>query len=335
MLIRLRRFLDSAIGLGLLAFCLTSSLGAQSQSRPYPVSLQVLAPSLGDKKVPAVPTVTLGGWPVVLKMSADKEIGIATIDASGFPGNGGFPRSGDRGFIVFEERDGCYSWESGEVACGEADTYLEFTPGSCSGGQPPGAVPSLMLLADADSREGVNLADQFTTVGYELNDTNRQTNVVASLVVPNWFLRPQPVLDLCLGALPTPEGPCQGGAGGLNSSGVLVGLNQLVADFNQSNITTFRAFVVSGSAPGSLNDVNGDGVIEAKDAELSGFRILSREVVFRVRTSYQFADIVRGDAALGDLDGNGITNCLRCLCDSGDPSTDCQGGGGSLTPVPR
>lgn len=326
MLIRLRRFLGSAIGLGLLALCVPGPLGAQSQTRPYPVSLQVLAPSSGGNRIP---TVTLSGWPIVLKMSANKEIGIGTQE-----GASAFPVSGDPGFIVFEERDGCYSWLGG---CPVDDTYLAFTPGSCSGGQLPGAVPSLVLLADADSRGGANLADQFTTAGYELNDTNHQTNVVASLVVPNWFLRPQPVLDLCMGALRTPEGPCQGGAGGLNSSGVLVGLDQLVADFNQSNITTFRAFVVSGSAPGSFNDVNGDGVIGAKDAELSGFRVLSREVVFQVRTFYQFADIVRNDAALGDLDGNGLSSCLICIDPCNDPSSppDCNGGGGGLTPVPR
>jgi hypothetical protein len=321
MLIRLRRFAGSASAIGLLALCIPSPLGAQSTTRPYSVSLQVLAPSSGGNKIP---TVTLSGWPIILKMSGIKEIGIGTQVASS-----DFPVSSVQSFLVFEEPDECHSWLF-EDLCTVNETYLEFRPGSCSGGQIPGAVPSLVLLADSS---GTNLADQFTVVGYELDDTNHQTSVVASLVTPSWFLRPPPPIDLCVGALLTPEGPCEGGALGLNSAGGLVRLDVLVDTFNQSSTTTFRAFVVSGRAPQSLNDANGDGVIDSKDADLVGYRVISREVVFRVRTLLQIEDLLNAPV-LDDLDGNGLATCALCAtCLPG--GVDCQGGGGGLKPVPR
>jgi hypothetical protein len=329
MLIRLRRFLGSAIGLGLLALCVPDPLGAESQTKSYPVSLQVLAPSSGGNRIP---TVTLSGWPIVLKMSTNKEIGIGTQD-----GAGDFPISGDQGFVVFEEPDDCHSWLS--PGCSVNETYFSFTApiecpqrdpaGGCLGNNVPGAVPSLVLLADAVG--GANLAGAFDAVGYELDDTNHQTNVVASLVVPNWFLRTSPLIDRCVGALITPEGPCVDLAiGTIDGSGSL-GLGQIVDVLNQNNVTTLRAFVVSGTAPGFLADLDGDAVTGAKDAELAGFRVISREVVFRVRTLYQLADLRY--SFFGDLDGNGLGTCEFCglFC----PTRDCAGGGGGLTPVPR
>lgn len=305
----------------------TTPLVAQAQTKSYPVSLELLAPTSGGNRIP---TVTNGGWPIVLKMSANREIGIGTQDIfgdfpiSGEPGD--FPISGDQGFVVFEEPDFCHSWV--EPACPVNETYMSFNPGSCSGSQLPGAVPSLVLLAD--SRGGTNLANQFTVVGYELDDTSNQTNVVASLVIPSWFLGPPPDIDLCVGALLTPEGPCEDGARGVNSSG-LVGLDQLVPDLNANNIATLRAFVVSATAPGFLSDLDGDAVTGAKDAELAGFRVISRELVFRVRTLYQVEDF-RALPFVLDIDGNGLATCRFCsLC----PGLGCAGGGGRLTPVPR
>jgi hypothetical protein len=321
MLIRVRRFLGSAIGLGILALCVPGPLGAQSQTGPYPVKLELLAPSSGGNRIP---TVTLSGWPIVLKMSAVKELGIGTqVGASAFP------VSGDQSFVVFEEPDDCHSWLFDPPICTVNETYLEFNPGSCSGGQLPGAVASLVLLADSS---GTNLAGQFTVVGYELDDTSRQTSVLAALVMPSWLLRPPPPIDLCVGALLTPEGPCEGGALGLNSTGVLVRLDRLLDAFNQNNVTTLRAFVVSGRAPQSLNDADGDGVIGANDAELAGFRVISREVAFRVRTLFQIENFLNAPV-LVDLDGNGLVTCG--FCSSCLPDADCQGGGGGLTPVPR
>jgi hypothetical protein len=117
--------------------------------------------------------------------------------------------------------------------------------------------------------------------------------------------------------------------GGLGRLGTeTLSVPALVELLNSNNVATLRAFVVSGNlillrTPIVIRDLDLDGVIGAKDAELAGFNLLSREVVFQVRTLHQFGEF--DYAPRSDLDGNGATDC-RC---GGGP------GGGSLTPVPR
>jgi hypothetical protein len=90
---------------------------------------------------------------------------------------------------------------------------------------------------------------------------------------------------------------------------------------------------VNRIAPQVLLDLNEDRVIDARDAELAGFRLLSREVTFRVRALYQKGRL--RTAPLVDLDGNGSGDCDgRCQpCDL--LPEECGAGGGALTPVPR
>jgi hypothetical protein len=304
-------------GLLLAAVMMPALLTAQAQSRSHPVSLELLAPSTDGNKIP---TVTWGGWPLVLRMLANKEIGI------GRPGPFDFPvvctedpLPDPLSHIVFDEPDDCHSWEN---SCPVNETYLTFSPGAanleCDAG-----VASLVLLADVGAgKGGFNLAYRFKTVGYELDDVSHRTSVVASMVVGNGLVTPAVVTDLCVG--PPPENPelCSfGGILGQIGGETLPG-DALLGLLNRNNVTTLRAFVVNRAAPSQLSDLDADGLIGARDAELGGFRLLSREVVFRIRTLHEEAEFFFTPHA--DLDGNGGVEC-----------GDCAPGGGGLTPVPR
>jgi len=306
----------------------TTPLDAQAQTRSFPVSLELLAPTSGGNKIP---TVTWGGWPLVLRMSANQEIGIGRADnpaPAAFPVSTAFPVYGETGSIVFEEPEGCLVPGTGDLSF----SCLWFTPGTqlCPrefAGLPPcsaGSVPSLVLLSDAGPGQGgINLASYVTNVGYELDDTSHRTNVVASLTAPNGFVSPSvTAVDLCVGAIE--NGICFNGFIGRLGTQTL-SLGALVELLNSNNVATLRAFVVNlvnRTAPTELTDLNGDGVIDAKDAELAGFKLLSREVVFQVRTLHQIGELFY--APHSDLDGNGESECLGC-----------SPGGGGLTPVPR
>lgn len=293
----------------------TTPLVAQAQTKSYPVSLELLAPTSSGNKIP---TVTLGGWPIVLRMSANQELGIGrqfSITTTKFPVHG------ETGFIAFEEPGeacpSCLWFTPGTQHCG-----LEFA------GFPPcsaGSMPSLVLLSDAGPGQGgINLASYVTTVGYELDDTSHRTNVVASLTAPNGFVSPSVTVDYCIA--PPSVFAYRGRLGTQTLS-----FPALVELLNSDNVATLRAFVVSrsdadifGRTPIVIRDLDGDGVIGAKDAELAGFNLLSREVVFHVRTLHQTGELFYSPRA--DLDGNGVSQCIE----PGPGS-----GGGRLTPVPR
>lgn len=348
-----RCFRHSTVGAFLLLLCLgATSRPAVAQS--FPVTLELLAPSSGGNRVP---TVTWGGWPIILKMTANREIGIGWTDPFEFPVNSVGVTQGFSA-VVFEEPDEFHSWsDEGEPN----ETYLDFRPGgaisTCS--EDPAesiGVRSLVLLADAGAGHGgVNLAIYFNNIGYELNDAARKTAVVASMVVPNGLVTPPLTTDLCVSTSQTLA----------ELGGQVLSFDALLAALNVDNIATLRAFVVNQTAPEHLSDLNADGVISARDAELAGFTLLSREVVFRVRTLHQMAEFEF--APHDDLDGNGTAGrcpppppseegpCAGIVCDDNDICTTdtcdpdlvlcvhtpdpnapgCAPGGGGLTPVPR
>lgn len=273
--------------------------------------------------------MTLGGWPIVLKMTANREIGIGTSLESGTD----FPISDDEAFIAFEEPDDCHSWLDEESGCPVNETYMAFAPGVHFGDSVSGTVASLALLSDAGiGAEGLNLARGFNLAGYELDDTSHHTNVVASLVAPNGFVTQTAVIDRCVGAELQPGGPCEGSLLARVGTGPIVDIHQIHDLLDQNNVATLRAFVVNGRAPSSFSDLNGDGVIGARDAELAGIQLLSREVVFRVRTLHQTGAL--STLPLADLDGNGIASCVNCEICFIFPG-ECAPGGGGLKPVPR
>jgi hypothetical protein len=264
-------------------------------------------------------------------MTANREIGIGWTDPFEFPVEsiGLEARGSELGFsaIVFEDPDGCHSWVD---QCDVIDeTYLTFRPKAgvgCSAEAESAGVAGLVLLTDSGEGEsGINLASNFNNVGYELSDVGKKTNVVASMVVTNGMVTPTITTDMC----------------GEDSQALLTALNA-------NNIATMRAFVVSRTAPAQLSDLNADGVISGRDAELSGFTLLSREVVFRVRTLHQIAEF---EVLCPAPPPPPPTLCNGFICEDNDLCTDntcdpvigcvftdngsCAPGGGGLTPVPR
>jgi len=91
-------------------------------------------------------------------------------------------------------------------------------------------------------------------------------------------------------------------------------------DLLESSVFELRAFVVAGQAPNSLEDENGDGVVNSADAELAGYTLLSNE------DSIEFLQLSEllcwgggGNAVLFDLDGNGeILVPIVCPAGPGD-----------------
>jgi hypothetical protein len=307
----------------------TMPVAAQAQTKSYPVSLELLAPTSSGNKIP---TVTWGGWPLVLRMSANEEIGIQTYFRAADPLRyTEFPVYGETGLIVLEEptsSEGRGFWFTPGTQVCPLD-FLRVT------GCRAGSVWSLVLLSDVGPGQGgINLAKYVTNVGYELDDTGHRTNVVASLMAPNGFVSPSvTAVDYCVGT-PSAGSACFNPFGMLGTQ--TLSFPALVELLNTNNVATLRAFVVSlrhsqlfglnPPGPTVIRDLDGDGVIGAKDAELTGYELLSREVVFQVRTLHQEGELFY--APRSDLDGNGQSDC-------GSREVECGPGGGRLTPVPR
>jgi hypothetical protein len=203
------------------------------------------------------------------------------------------------------------------------------------------ALPGLVVLSDAgvglvlDANfnfpsgplQARNLAGFLNLVAYELDDVSKQTNILATMNVPGGLFNPLVLADTCVG-IPSSDPPtpnqCQGIPivrvdGGPSVSRCL--FCQDFADFLNQKIITVRIFVVNGTAPDILSDLDGDGKITAKDAALAGLQLLSGEEVVRFKIFHQ----EELPALFFDFDGNG------------DPSGPIvlPAGGGGLTPPPR
>jgi hypothetical protein len=89
-----------------------------------------------------------------------------------------------------------------------------------------------------------------------------------------------------------------------------------------SRVITIRVFVVNGSAPATLTDANGDGIVSAKDAETLGYKLLSDEEVVQVKVFNQ--ELFPFDV-FADFDGNGRA----------EGNLVAPAGPGGITPVPR
>jgi hypothetical protein len=182
--------------------------------------------------------------------------------------------------------------------------------------------PSLVLDQNFDFPAGPkqtrNSAGFLTSVAWELNDSTKHSNVVAHMNVPDRLFQPVVQFDSCVGAPPTvPNGPC----GSPNLFRVDGGPE--TADISQlpNRVTTIRIFVVNGTAPSILSDLDGNGVVDSKDAVLAGYTLISKETTVRLRTFSQ--DEVPG--FLVDLgDDNGLV-----------PPPPLPAGGGKITQVPR
>ena len=180
------------------------------------------------------------------------------------------------------------------------------------------------LLRDGQGhRQARNLGGFVNAVGYELNNALKLTSVVAHMTVPGFLFDPIVVEDRCVGIPFFPEpagGPDPNACKGAPIFRIDGG-PETTTPPDPNRVITFRLFVVNRAAPDVLADVNGDGIVDSKDAVAAGYALLSNEVKVQVK--------LRNQAELPfffyDFDGNG------------DPSGPIvlPAGGGGITPVPR
>lgn len=153
-----------------------------------------------------------------------------------------------------------------------------------------------------------NLAGFLNYVQYELRNTLGYTGVTAGLLVPEGLFRPLLLFDGCVGVA------CADGAryrvdGGPVQSLPLANANAGLAALRnavESPVFEIRAFLVSGTAPDRLSDLNGDDRVNAADARAAGYLVLSNEVVVRYRLHYGRVFFVSDrNVVFRDLDSNG------------------------------
>jgi hypothetical protein len=178
----------------------------------------------------------------------------------------------------------------------------------------PGVVLDQNFNFPAGPRQLRNLAGFLTSVAWEMNDSVKHSDVVLHMNVPNGLFKPVVQLDTCVGIVS--NGVCPGGQLFRVDGGPLATSITNLGD----KVTTLRIFVVNGTAPSVLSDLDGNGVVDSKDAVLAGYSLISREATLRFRTFNQ-------DEILGfivDLDGNHAA-----------PAPPLPAGGGQVSPIPR
>ncbi len=174
-----------------------------------------------------------------------------------------------------------------------------------------------------------NLAGLVSSVSYELSDWTRRTTITAHFNVPRGALAPFVKIDNCVGDVATcVDNPSLWRIDGGPQETTAVGEanKELYPALFESLSYEMRFFVVSGTAPGTLADENGDGKVNSLDAEAAGYTVLSREAKIKVKQLY-------GDPCFGtvdgimyaDFDGNGSAILPQ----------ECPSGSGSVRPIPR
>ena len=366
----------------LLTLHLTACRTLQPQSVGHEIDIHFVNGGSGETLIEPA-----SGWPLTLSLTANEEkiAGIWTHSA------GEYPKIGTTGALVFEDPDGCPSWEESywqrsvtadeppdsypdclappAVPWPEDETAVEFTlwldrpqPG-CSGrpqiksfdandrtnealvgigpcaGPCIGAtarscgyghnsnLPGLVVLADAGPsvftsedfnrplpRKARNLAGLFQSVAYELKDLRGKTSIRAHMNVPEQLFSPvlmvdESVDDRCNGTLARIDG------------GPVECLSDVGISDVGTEMVTIRAFVVNGQVPPAvagnrwldeLEDANGDGVVDIKDAEQAGWRLLSGQAILKIT---QLGMVL--PQIYFDLDGDGEAGSLVLPPDPG------------------
>lgn len=208
-------------------------------------------------------------------------------------------------------------------------------------------------------RQARNLAGFINSVGYELNDGNDRTSITAVMMVPRFLFSRIQLVDVCTGTVTFNGNNEPQSCAGTPLQRVDGGPPEPVS-VNDESLVEVRAFIVEpvwSAALGrivtldSVTDMNNDGQLNAVDAELMGWRVLSNETVFsfrqigthlarRARTYAPFElcqTATRPDDAIPplaggaefdyDIDGNGYS--------AFDEIVVCPPGGSGVTRPPR
>lgn len=168
-------------------------------------------------------------------------------------------------------------------------------------------------LTPVSPRAQWNLAGFLNSVGYELKSINGKTVIHASMNLQHGLIAPIIALDNCIGVYDggsfcdtdqhryrVDGGPVQTVAGGRSA-------HDLWGALFPSLTYEVRAFVVSGTAPSQLADLNNDGKVTAADAKIAGYTVISDEAVTRFRQVSGFICFENTLTTIFglDLDGNG------------------------------
>lgn len=164
-------------------------------------------------------------------------------------------------------------------------------------------------------RQVRNLAGFLTSSAWTMSDSDKRTNIVLHMNVPNRLFQPVVQFDSCVGVQDV-NLICSGGVLYRVDGGPPVAS---IADL-PNRVTTLRIFAVSGTAQSVYTDLDNNGIVNSKDAALAGQTVLSNEVTLRFRTFSQ--DEIPG--FLVDLDGNHLV-----------PAPPLPAGGGKINQVPR
>jgi hypothetical protein len=198
-------------------------------------------------------------------------------------------------------------------------------------------VPGLVILADAgpgavledDATYGAvrqrplrarNLAGFVNSVSWTLNDRMPflpRTSVTAHVNVPRNICAPVAIVDW--GAF-TP--PFSWNDVTWTLDGVIPPSHGTWAAFSAAlaaKTTTVRIFAVSGQAPDELRDVNGDGVVDSRDARELHYNVISGERIVRFQTYPQNPPTIPFD-----LSGDGVNQ-----------PPPAPAGGGGIVRIPR
>jgi hypothetical protein len=126
--------------------------------------------------------------------------------------------------------------------------------------------PEVRFSLQGRNRSAIRRASS-SSVGWELNDSTKHSNVVAHMNVPQGLYQPVVQFDTCVGTPPVVEGgPC----GSPQLFRVDGGPEVTSIASLPNKVTTLRIFAVSGVGPSVLSDLDNNGVVNSKDAVLRG-----------------------------------------------------------------
>jgi hypothetical protein len=183
-----------------------------------------------------------------------------------------------------------------------------------------------------------NLAGFLGWVAYDLADEKGRSVVSSGTVVPYALFSPLVMVDEAVGQ-PDAGGDYRSNFqlrvdGGPVRTGNFTCLSKQYDELLYAADYELRAFLVNGPAPSVLSDMDGDSDVDAADAELSGYEVISNERTVRFQlwdgefgfsSNAYFSD--RSNRIHADFDGNGQGTNRRC--EGGDI------GPGRVRPPPR
>ena len=182
--------------------------------------------------------------------------------------------------------------------------------------------------------ELINLAGHAHAVTYELNNAKGKTSVNSHFLMSGYIVAPVVIADDCVGPADGSDCRIQWRIDGATD---LVYADELVTDpiatpnaypeLVGTYVYEMSAMAVSGAAPSSVVDMNGDDAIDESDLELMGYDVIGdkESVRFKLFPGQRCFGGSGENTVFEDHDNNGIAEFGEV----------CPAGAGSLSKVPR